>query len=71
MQIKNKRNPDIATDGSLLMKRIGLIMCHWYHFTDHGADIRGKKAVLAFYAQIEEAIKEGGMQNIKPVDGNH
>ena len=68
LQIKNKRNPDIATDGSLLMKRIGLIMCHWCRSTDHGADIRGKKAVLAIYAKIEEAIKEGGMQNIKPVD---
>ena len=68
LQIQNKRNPVIAMDGSLLMKRISLVVCYWCHFTDHGADIRGKKAVSAVYAKIEEAIKEGGMQNVKPID---
>ena len=47
LQIKNKRSPDIATDGSLLMKRIGLVMCWWCRFTDdQGEVIKGKKSSL-------------------------
>ena len=67
LQIKNKRNPDMAMDGSTLMKRISLVMCYWCHFIDHGEDIRGKKAVMVFYSKIEDAIKQpGGIPNVKP-----
>ena len=68
LQIKNKRNPDIAMPGSTLMKRIRLRVCYGCHFTDHGEDIRGKKAMMALYAKIEDAIEEGGIQNVKPTD---
>ena len=59
----------MAMDGSTLMKRISLVMCYWCHYTDHGEDIRGKKAVMAFYSKIEDAIKQhGGIQNITTTD---
>ena len=67
-QIKNKRNPDMAMDGSTLTERISIAMCYWYHCTDHGEDIRGKNAVMTFYVKIEDAIKEGEIQNVKPND---
>ena len=68
-QIKNRRSPDIATDGSLLMKRIGLVLCWWCHYTnDQGEVIKGKKAVLGIYGKIDQAIKDGGMEHIKSVD---
>ena len=48
------------------MKRISLVMCYWCHLTDHGEDIRGNKTVRASYAKIDDAIKEGGIQNVTP-----
>ena len=50
------------------MKRIGLVMCHWCRFTDHGEVIKGKKGVLGIYGMIDQAIKEGGMSHIKSED---
>ena len=56
-------------DGSTLIKRISLVMCFWCHYTHHGEDIRFKKAVMAFYSKIEDAIKQpGGIENITTTD---
>ena len=40
-------------------------MCYWCNFTDQGEDIRGTKAVMVFYAKIEDFLKQpGGIENI-------